>query len=294
MRSRLLASSAFALLIACGASQDGPKEEPPKAKAAAKADAKPKTRLVVDETFVPAEGDSAVVVRTRIMACASGPTYVEYWRSRKVNDKVGTDKLVEKKLVVELTEGTGLLVLKNHKPKPVTRTFSSPVDYHNSLQRDILDGEKLKWPVEVRVLTGDQKGELFFVDQKDIGRFKRGLDPEFQRKIMSRAGQREATSLLNRAQNADRAGRYTEAMKLYRQLSESYPGTAQAAKAVDRVKAFEKSAKMAQPRIRSHTGGAKEPPHLHQDRRHLRQERLHPGPDPRRRGLPVPGDVQDL
>jgi hypothetical protein len=201
---------------------------------------KPAAALIADPDWTPKAGDQAEIQEDNAPAIWNDRTYRDFAKSLEAGDTVGINKLTAQKMLVRLAKGTQVLILKRYRPE----SSRGPWTIGNAIQT-ALDGPgpRGKYPLEVRVIDGPHKDQVWFVPEESVAHMIPAPQPKTRKSARKPAPAAKpvdpavrATTLLRSARNLEEARKNAGALTLYRSVVQDYPGTPQAATASERIK----------------------------------------------------------
>jgi hypothetical protein len=202
----------------------------------------PAPAMIPDLGWIPKAGFQVEIFEDNTPAIWNYLTYRNFATSLEAGDTVGINKLTEQKMLVRLAKGTQVLILKRYR----SESSSGPWTIGNAIQT-ALDGPgpRGRYPLEVRVIDGPHKDQVWFVPEESVAHMVPAPQPKTRKPVRKPAPvskpidpSTRATTLLRSAQSLEVARKNAGALTLYRQLVKDYPSTPQAAAASERIKAL--------------------------------------------------------
>jgi hypothetical protein len=234
---RSTAVSAVVAIIAIRAVAFG--DEPPR-----KSDPPP-AAMVPDRNWIPAPGDHAEIYGGDAPAAPTPGDFRLWFKYADANDVAGKNGLYARKAVVNLTLGTKVLVVKRLRPEPTITYIGDATDLGRAAIRESSGGRNLpkagEFPLEVRVLDGEYKGQIRFVPEESVAKLVpapavKAARPAYFPKAADPA--KVAATMLKSAQNLERAKKIPGALSIYRDVAKNHPGTPEAKVAAERIEAL--------------------------------------------------------
>lgn len=214
-------------------------DEPPKKPV------QPSAAMVPDPNWDAKAGDEAEVFGGDAPASPNYLAYRNWQKFAEARDTVGTNDLYARKAVVKLPKGTKVLIVKRYRPESRSFTYSQSIDSAaSSAIQQALDGPPKKelYPVEVRVLDGELKGQIRFIPEDSVASLieaprPKPTKPAYTPKEADPA--KVAATMLRSAQSLERAKKIPGALNIYRDVVKNHPKTPEAKVAAERIKAIE-------------------------------------------------------
>jgi hypothetical protein len=208
----------------------------------------PAPKMVPDRGWEPQPGDRATVTKPDAIGCKTLDDYRDLLKFAEAKDDAGIKGLTKGGSAVIVPDGTSVLVIKDHRPKP--KGVSGPMsgtDFQRQLQADILRPKSYAEehpPIEVRILEGPHKDLRVFVEASFVQRLipapvpppppKKKEPPKA--KPMSPSA--KADALMAQAKALEKSNT-RGAISYYRRVAREYPGSPQAKRAEKRAKELE-------------------------------------------------------
>lgn len=191
---------------------------------------------VSDPRWQAKVGERGHVIVDRSPGCTDITAYDQLRAFRAARDQDGVEGLIKAGRVTPLPRGTEILVVYLYRPAPLVTVMSGD-DLSRSIQTAIFN--QRVYPVTVRVLNREQKGNLLFLAEDEVGRLK-PVEPEPPPKEKPRPrvvpDEARAATLLRGADSLARSGKAAGATALYRRIIKEFPATAAAKVAAQRLK----------------------------------------------------------
>lgn len=194
-----------------------------------------KSHLVLDTDWYPSQGRKAEMVEDQVPASEDFGSFIMFMESEATGVPLDPRR-ASRAVIVRLAKGTPVLV--TNAPEIIPHRSSN----HSMIQA-ALDGGPRRWdnPLTVRVLDGPSKDKVLFVPRDSVGVMKSvplPVPPRPKPKPRPVDPATRADTMLRSARNLEKAGKGTGAVRLYRDVARSFPGTMQASEAESRIRAL--------------------------------------------------------
>lgn len=197
--------------------------------------AAPKSHLVRDTDWYPTAGTRAEMVGDEVPAAEDIGSFIMFVESQEKGVPLDP-RWASRAVIVRLARGTPVLV--TNAPAIIPHRSSN-----RSMIQAALDSGPRRWdnPLTVRVLDGPSKDKVLFVPRDSVGVMKSvplPVPPRPKPKPRPVDPATRAETMLRSARNLEKAGKGTGAVRLYRDVARSFPGTMQASEAESRIGAL--------------------------------------------------------
>lgn len=197
--------------------------------------ATPKSHLIQDTDWYPTAEKRAEIVEDNVPAFRDAGDLMMTLQAEAKGVPLDP-RWAQAIVVVRLVRGTPVFVVE--APRIVSYGSSN-----HSMIRAALNGRPERWdyPLTVRVLDGPSKDQIFVVPRDSVGMMKSvpiPVPPKPKAKPRPVDSATRADTMLRSARNLEAAGKGSGAMRLYRDVANSFPGTLQASEAESRIRAL--------------------------------------------------------
>lgn len=197
--------------------------------------AAPKSHMVRDTDWYPTAGREAEVVEDDVPATEDLGSFIMFMESESKGVPLDP-RWAGRVFIVRLARGTPVLV--TNAPAIIPHRSSN-----RSMIQAALDGGPRRWdnPLTVRVLDGPSRDKVLFVPRDSVGVMKSvplPVPPKPKARPRPVDPATRAETMLRSARNLEKAGKGTGAVRLYRDVARSFPGTMQASEAESRIGAL--------------------------------------------------------
>lgn len=194
-----------------------------------------KSHLVQDTDWYPAAGRKAEVVEDDVPASEDVGSFMMYVESEAKGVPLDP-RWARHVVIVRLAKGTPVLVTD----APAITSYGSS---NHAMIQAALDGGRRRWdyPLTVRVLDGPSKDKVLIVPRDSVGVMKSvplPVPPKPKAKPRPVDPATRADTMLRSARYLEAAGKVPGAVRLYRDVARSFPGTMQASEAESRIRAL--------------------------------------------------------
>lgn len=216
-----------------------PKSTEPETKAA------DRPAMINDPMWSAKPGAHGEVIVEGAPGSVNGAAFTNVQKFRDAKDQIGVKQLIDAKRVGSFGVGTPVLVIKTYRPEEPAQVFSSASSFAQSLLARALE-PKENWPIEVRMLDGEFKGQVRFFNEDDIGHLvpappklpppgTRKAKPTYRPTGNAEEPAARAATLLKLADNLRVGGKPAAAADYYKRIVKDFPGTPSAKAAAERL-----------------------------------------------------------